>query len=77
MTDKEVSDSVLRSIESHLRDNPMSHDNRDSEDNSGERQHSPKVRDAVLGTMLPDLFASSDGKATGQDVCCPISPCPG
>jgi hypothetical protein len=57
MTDKEVSESVLRSIESHLRDNPMSHDSRESEDNFGEGQLTPKVRDAVLGTMLPDLFA--------------------
>jgi hypothetical protein len=57
MTDKEVSESVLRSIESHLRDNPMSHDSCESEDNFGEGQPTPKVRDAVLGTMLPDLFA--------------------
>jgi hypothetical protein len=57
MSDKEVSESVLRSIESHLRDNPMSYDSRESEDNFGEGQPTPKVRDAVLGTMLPDLFA--------------------
>jgi hypothetical protein len=49
--------NVLRSIESHLRDNPMSHDSCESEDNFGEGQPTPKVRDAVLGTMLPDLFA--------------------
>jgi hypothetical protein len=49
--------NVLRSIESHLRDNPMSYDSRESEDNFGEGQPIPKVRDAVLGTMLPDLFA--------------------
>jgi hypothetical protein len=56
MTDKEVSESVLRSIESHLRDNPMSHDSRESEDNSGE-EPAPMIREPVLGTMLPDLFA--------------------
>jgi hypothetical protein len=58
--------NVLRSIESHLRDNPMSHDSRESEDNFGEGhlenaseapRSTPKVRNAVLGTMLPDLFA--------------------
>jgi hypothetical protein len=66
MTDKEVSKSVLRSIESHLRDNPMSHDSRESEDNFGEGhlenareapRSTPKVQEPVLGTMLPDLFA--------------------
>jgi hypothetical protein len=57
MTDKEVRQSVLLSIESHLRDNPMSHDSCESEDNFGDGQPAPKVRDAVLGTMLPDLFA--------------------
>lgn len=58
MTDKEVSESVLLSIESHLRDNPMSHDSRESEDNFGDRHpYSPPVREPVLGTMLPDLFA--------------------
>jgi hypothetical protein len=67
MTDREVSESVLRSIESHLRDNPMSHDSRESEDNFGEgqlenareapRSTTPPVREPVLGTMLPDLFA--------------------
>jgi hypothetical protein len=56
MTDKEVSESVLRSIESHLRDNPMSHDSRESEDNFGE-EPAPMIREPVLGTMLPDLFA--------------------
>jgi hypothetical protein len=35
----------------------MSHDSRESEDNFGEGQPTPKARDAVLGTMLPDLFA--------------------
>jgi hypothetical protein len=67
MTDKEIGESVLRSIESHLRDNPMSHDSRESEDNFGEghlentrespRSTTPPVREPVLGTMLPDLFA--------------------
>jgi hypothetical protein len=67
MSDKEVSESVLRSIESHLRDNPMSYDIRESEDNFGEgqlenarespRSTTPPVREPVLGTMLPDLFA--------------------
>jgi hypothetical protein len=66
VTYKEIGEAVLRSIESHLRDNPMSHDSRESEDNFGEGQlenaneaprSTPKVRDAVLGTMLPDLFA--------------------
>jgi hypothetical protein len=38
MTDKEVSESVLRSIESHLRDNPMrTYDCVESEDNFGDR----------------------------------------
>jgi hypothetical protein len=58
MTDREVSESVLRSIESHLRDNPMSHDSRESEDNFGEGcPATPPAREPVLGTMLPDLFA--------------------
>jgi hypothetical protein len=58
MTCKEIGEAVLRSIESHLRDNPMSHDSRESEDNFGDRQSTtPPVREPVLGTMLPDLFA--------------------
>jgi hypothetical protein len=58
MTDKEVSESVLRSIESHLRDNPMSHNSSESEDNFGEGcPATPPAREPVLGTMLPDLFA--------------------
>jgi hypothetical protein len=58
MTGKEIGECVLHSIESHLRDNPMSHDSRESEDNFGEGQSTtPPVREPVLGTMLPDLFA--------------------
>jgi hypothetical protein len=58
MTDREVSESVLRSIESHLRDNPMSYDSRESEAPSDRTlvATSP-AREPVLGTMLPDLFA--------------------
>jgi hypothetical protein len=36
----------------------MSHDSRESEDSFGEGQATtPPVREPVLGTMLPDLFA--------------------
>jgi hypothetical protein len=58
MTDKEVSESVLRSIESHLRDNPMSHDSSESEAPSDRTLVAPPpAKEPVLGTMLPDLFA--------------------
>jgi hypothetical protein len=58
MTDKEVSESVLRSIESHLRDNPMSHDRCESEAPSDRTLVAPPpAKEPVLGTMLPDLFA--------------------
>jgi hypothetical protein len=53
----EVHKSVLRSIESHLKDNPMSYDSHESEDNFGGGQPTPPVKEPVLGTMLPDLFA--------------------
>lgn len=53
MTDKEVSESVLRSIESHLRDNPMNSSGLEFE----ERPPTTAAREPVLGTMLPDLFA--------------------
>jgi hypothetical protein len=58
--------SPLRDIYLYLKDNPMSHDSRESEDNFGEGhlenaseapRSTPKVRNAVLGTILPDLFA--------------------
>jgi hypothetical protein len=67
MTCKEIGEAVLRSIESHLRSNPMrTYDCVESEDNFGEGQLEnaseaprsvPKVQESVLGTMLPDLFA--------------------
>jgi hypothetical protein len=59
VTYKEIGEAVLRSIESHLRDNPMrTYDCVESEDNFGEGQPAvPPVREPVLGTMLPDLFA--------------------
>lgn len=59
MTTREVRQSVLSSIESHLRDNPMrTYDCVESEDNFGDRHpDTPPVREPVLGTMLPDLFA--------------------
>lgn len=55
----EVHQSVLRSIESHLRGNPMrTYDCVESEDNFGDGQPAtPPAREPVLGTMLPDLFA--------------------
>jgi hypothetical protein len=49
--------ATLRDIYLYLKDNTMSHDSRESEDNVGEGQSTPKVRNAVLGTILPDLFA--------------------
>jgi hypothetical protein len=59
VTYKEIGEAVLHSIESHLRDNPMrTYDCVESEDNFGEGQPAaPPVREPVLGTMLPDLFA--------------------
>jgi hypothetical protein len=59
--------ATLRDIYLYLKDNPMSHDSRESEDNFGEehlenaseapRSTTSPVREPVLGTMLPDLFA--------------------
>jgi hypothetical protein len=50
--------NVLQSIESHLRDNPMGHDSRESEDNFGDnRPATTSAGEPVLGMMLPDLFA--------------------
>jgi hypothetical protein len=57
MTDKEVSESVLRSIESHLRDNPMSYDIRESEDNFGEGQERKRM-----------LHPTCERACTGYDV---------
>lgn len=67
MTYKEIGESVLRSIESHLRDNPMSHDSCEPEDNfareqlenasEAPRSAPPPEVNSVLGALLPDLFA--------------------
>jgi hypothetical protein len=58
VTYKEIGEAVLRSIESHLRSNPVDYSCAESEDNFGEGQPAaPPVREPVLGTMLPDLFA--------------------
>jgi hypothetical protein len=53
LTYKEIGQSVLRSIESHLKDNPMNSSGLEFE----EHPATPPVREPVLGTMLPDLFA--------------------
>jgi hypothetical protein len=49
----EVDTGVLRSIESHLRENPMSIES----DKSDIQSATTTAGELVLGTMLPDLFA--------------------
>jgi hypothetical protein len=53
----EVDTGVLRSIESHLRENPMSIES----DKSDIQSATTTAGEPVLGTMLPDLFAPLHG----------------